>query len=92
MNFRLTAAVDSLRNDMVTLTTDMRRIKLSILMTTIRLTAVLKIFSSHPVTNRSGHVAQRLQLLALLTVDGKVIFRQPALQPLFHLRPFAVDD
>ncbi|MCX3309959.1 hypothetical protein ORN12_13270 [Pantoea vagans] len=43
MNFRLTGAVDSLRNDVVTLTTDMRWIKrLSILMTTTLLAAVLK--------------------------------------------------
>ncbi|UEG73971.1 hypothetical protein LKW31_16670 [Pantoea agglomerans] len=43
MNFRLTSAVDSLRNDVVTLTTDMRWIKrLSILMTTTLLAAVLK--------------------------------------------------
>lgn len=43
MNFRLTGAVDSLRNDVVTLTTDMRGIKrLSILMTTTLLAAVLK--------------------------------------------------
>ena len=43
MNFRLTSAVDSLRNDVVTLTTDMRGIKrLSILMTATLLAAVLK--------------------------------------------------
>ena len=43
MNFRLTGAVDSLRNDVVTLTTNMRWIKrLSILMTTTLLAAVLK--------------------------------------------------
>lgn len=43
MNFRLTSAVNSLRNDVVTLTTDMRWIKrLSILMTTTLLAAVLK--------------------------------------------------
>ena len=43
MNFRLTGAVDSLRNDVVTLTTDMRWLKrLSILMTTTLLVAVLK--------------------------------------------------
>nr|WP_162303247.1 hypothetical protein [Pantoea allii] len=43
MNFRLTGAVDSLRNDVVTLTTDMRWIKrLSILTTTTLLAAVLK--------------------------------------------------
>ncbi|NEG58711.1 hypothetical protein [Pantoea agglomerans] len=43
MNFRLTSAVDCLRNDVVTLTTDMRWIKrLSILMTTTLLAAVLK--------------------------------------------------
>ena len=43
MNFRLTGAVESLRNDVVTLTTDMRWIKrLSILMTTTLLAAVLK--------------------------------------------------
>ena len=43
MNFRLTGAVDSLRNDVVTLSTDMRWIKrLSILMTTTLLAAVLK--------------------------------------------------
>lgn len=43
MNFRLTAAVDSLRNDVVTLNTNMRWIKrLSILMTTTLLAVVMK--------------------------------------------------
>ena len=43
MNFRLTGAVDSLRNDVVTLSTDIRWIKrLSILMTTTLLAAILK--------------------------------------------------
>lgn len=43
MNFRLTGAVDSLRNDVVILTADMRWIKrLSILMTTTLLATILK--------------------------------------------------
>ncbi|WHQ75030.1 hypothetical protein [Pantoea sp. Lij88] len=43
MNYRLTGAVDSLRGDVLTLTTDMRWIKrLSILMTTALLAAVMK--------------------------------------------------
>ena len=43
MNYRLTGAVDSLRGDVLTLTTNMRWIKrLSILMTTALLAAVMK--------------------------------------------------
>lgn len=43
MNYRLTGTVDSLRGDVLTLTTDMRWIKrLSILMTTALLAAVMK--------------------------------------------------